>query len=228
MIIKSMLVVAAHPDDEVLGCGATISRFVSEGIECHCAILSEGIASRYDEGAGVPQKELDQLAANTEKAANIVGYSSMHRFKFPDNQFDTVPLLDITKTVESLMAEFNPDTVMTHHAGDLNRDHQLVHRAVLTATRPVSDCKVNNILAFEIPSSSEWAFSQFSNFRPNYFVDVENSLENKISAMAAYEGESRVFPHPRSEKSLRALAVSRGASVGMRAAEAFEVVRLLT
>ncbi|MCB1878789.1 MAG: PIG-L family deacetylase [Gammaproteobacteria bacterium] len=226
MNIRSLLVVAAHPDDEILGCGGTVSRLSNDGVICNCVILSKGIASRYNKEDDIPEGKLEELSAHTLKATKIVGYTSIRGLAFPDNRFDSVPLLEIVKAIEALVDELKPDTILTHHKGDLNRDHELTHRAVLIATRPIEGTSVKNLLTFEIPSSTEWSFSQFNEFQPNYFCDIRDHVEKKIEAMAVYEGESRAFPHPRSGENLRALAQLRGASVGMRAAEAFEIIRI--
>ncbi len=225
--VKRVLVVVAHPDDEVLGCGGTVARLVREGVTCYCAILSEGIMARYQDDEQPPKDKLSELASNSRSAADILGFKQLFQYNYPDNQFDTVPLLEIVKTIEGLIREIQPDTVLTHRWGDLNRDHELVFRAVLTATRPVVGCDVRNLCAFEVPSATEWAFTQFGFFSPTLFIDIRETLEVKLKAMAAYEGESRLFPHPRSSAGLEALARSRGVAVGAEAAEAFEVIRML-
>ena len=225
--IKSLLVIAAHPDDEVLGCGATISRFSQEGVECNCIIMSQGITSRFNADCRESVQEIEKLSNSTKLATDIVNYSGVHQFQFPDNKFDTVALLDLVKSIENVIQQISPDTIFTHHAGDLNKDHQLVHQAVLIASRSTSSSPVKNLLAFEIPSSTEWAQSQFKIFSPNYYINVEHTLNKKLDAMAAYEGESREFPHPRSREALKALALTRGAASGLKAAEAFEVIRII-
>ena len=144
----------------------------------------------------------------------------------PDNRLDTVPLLDVVKIVESLVERLQPEVIYTHHAGDLNVDHGVIHRAVLTATRPVTGQPVREIYAFEVASSTEWAFQRIEPaFRPNVFVDITRTIEAKIAAMECYETEARKFPHPRSPEALRALATRWGSVVGCAAAEAFELVR---
>ena len=145
----------------------------------------------------------------------------------PDNRFDTVPLLEIVKIVEELVVSIRPERIYTHHQGDLNVDHSVTHRAVLTATRPLPGALVKEILAFEVPSSTDWAFDRLTPFRPNYFVDVTSTLETKIEAMETYRSEKREFPHPRSPEALEANARRWGSVAGHAAAEAFEVVRLI-
>ncbi len=223
---ESVLVVAAHPDDEVLGCGGTIARLVREGWNVHIAILGEGITSRYDSPENADKDLLKQLHARSQTAGDILGVKGISLYNLPDNRFDTVPLLDIVKIVEKAVDSIKPRIIYTHCGGDLNIDHTLVHRAVLTATRPISTCPVKDIYAFEVPSSTEWAFSQLEpEFCPNVFVDITDTLDQKIRAMQCYESESRLFPHPRSPEALRAIAQSRGAMIGKEYAEAFSLIR---
>jgi LmbE family N-acetylglucosaminyl deacetylase len=155
-----------------------------------------------------------------------LGVKNIVLHKLPDNRLDTVPLLDIVKIVEGLVEGIKPEIIYTHHGGDLNIDHGVIHRAVLTATRPLAGQPVQEIYAFEVPSSTEWAFQRLEPaFRPNVFVDVSWTLEAKIAAMQCYETEVRQFPHPRSPEALRALAMRWGSLAGCAAAEAFELVR---
>lgn len=221
----SVLVVAAHPDDEVLGCGGTIARLAQEGKDVTIAILGEGITSRYQDRSKADQELVEALQKRSQQVADLLGAKNLFTYDLPDNRFDTVPLLDVIKIVEDLVERVQPEVIYTHHSGDLNIDHVIVHRAVLTATRPQAGQPVKAIYAFEVPSSTEWAFDQFSPFQPNVFADISLTLETKVKAMALYESEARPFPHPRSPKALRALARWRGSAVGLEAAEGFEMVR---
>ena len=221
-----VLVVAAHPDDEVLGCGATLARLGREGHAVHIAIMGEGITSRHAQRGQADAGQLALLHRNARAAADKVGAKEVTLYKLPDNRLDTVALLDIVKLVEELVDKLKPEVIYTHHPGDLNVDHGIVHRAVLTATRPIVGQPVREIYAFEVPSSTEWAFQRFQpSFRPNVFVDVTGTLETKIAAMGCYDSEARKFPHPRSPEALRAIATRWGSVVGCQAAEAFELVR---
>jgi LmbE family N-acetylglucosaminyl deacetylase len=223
---SSVLVVAAHPDDEILGCGGTMTRLAREGHEVRIAILAEGMSSRYAHREDADQQKLQHLHARAQEAADKVGAKELVLCKLPDNRLDTVPLLDVVKTVEDLVARFRPEIIYTHHPGDLNVDHGVVHRAVLTATRPMTGQCVRDIYAFEVPSSTEWAFQRLEpSFRPNVFVDIADSLETKIAALSCYDTETRKFPHPRSPEALRAIATRWGSVVGLQAAEAFELIR---
>ncbi len=222
----NVLVISAHPDDEVLGCGGTIARLATEGNVVYLAILGEGITSRSYKSEQSQRADVEALRVSSHRVATLLGAKDLFMFGLPDNRFDTVPLLEIVKTIEGLIERLKPELVLTHHASDLNIDHQLVNRAVLTATRPTEGCSVKELLAFEVLSSSEWAFDQFHlSFMPNVFVDITSGLEKKIAAMQLYQGESRAFPHPRSPEGIRALAQWRGISAGLRAAEAFQLIR---
>lgn len=224
---ERVLVVAAHPDDEVLGCAGTMARLAKEGHEVYVAILGEGITSRYKTRAEVDQSLIHALHAKSREVAELLGVKELFSYNLPDNRFDTLPLLEIVKIVEELICRLKPDVVYTHHGSDLNIDHGLTHRAVITATRPIPGCPVKEVYAFEVPSSTEWSFHRTGPaFKPNVFVDVTTTLESKIRAMGIYDGEMRAFPHPRSAESLRAIARRWGSTVGVGAAEAMELVRM--
>ena len=222
----SVLVIAAHPDDEVLGCGGTIARLAGEGETVHIAILGEGITSRHARREDADLSAIDDLHADSRQAADVLGAASVQNFQFPDNRFDTVPLLEIVHQLESLITRHRPRTVFTQHGGDLNVDHQVTFRATLTATRPLKACPVHRVYSYEVASSSEWAFGEFMPvFSPHVWFDIGATLDRKIEAMQAYRSESRTFPHPRSPEALRAAAVCRGSQAGLPAAEAFALVR---
>lgn len=225
---ESILVVAAHPDDEVLGCGGTMARLANEGHEVRIAILAEGMTSRYQQREQANQKQLQHLHNNAQQAAEKVHAKELVLCKLPDNRLDTIPLLEVVKLVEDLIEKFRPAVIYTHHPGDLNVDHGVVHRAVLTATRPIPGQRVREIYAFEVPSSTEWAFQRLEpSFRPSVFVDISATLETKVSALACYDTETRKFPHPRSPEAVRAIAMRWGTVAGFQAAEAFELIRSL-
>jgi len=221
-----ILVVAAHPDDEVLGCGGSIVRMAQEGHNISVAILGEGISSRYKHREEAKSEIIQELYSRSHRVAEMLGVQNLSLHGLPDNRFDTVPLLDVVKIIEELLSRISPEVIYTHHGGDLNIDHTIVHRAVLTASRPSPHHTVREIYAFEIPSSTEWSFHSFEPvFRPNVFVDITNTLDTKVQALAEYESEIRSFPHPRSSEALRALAARWGTVAGCEAAEAFALVR---
>ncbi len=223
--MKNILVVAAHPDDELLGEGATIRRLVNEGVVARALILAEGITSRSDSREEANKAELTALHEDARRATKEAGYSSIDFCDFPDNRMDEENLLNIIKAVSRFVEEFRPDTIFTHHHGDLNIDHRLTCEAVLTACRPIGGYFVKRILAFETPSSTEWNYVQTEPFKPNVFFDVSDTIEAKLRGMACYRSESTTWPHPRSPEALRALAQYRGSNVGVNMAEAFELLR---
>lgn len=218
---KNILIVAAHPDDEVLGCGGVAARHAKQGDSVEVLIVSEGATSRGDGGGAVAA-----LADAARKAAIVLGTRPPRFGGLPDNRLDTIALLDVVKIVEATGEEIRPDVVYTHHAGDLNIDHQIVARAVATAFRPISNATVKAIYSFETLSSSEWALpSAGTHFQPCRFEDISDVLDLKVAALECYASEMRDFPHPRSMDAVTALARTRGATAGLAAAEAFCVLR---
>jgi LmbE family N-acetylglucosaminyl deacetylase len=219
------LVLAAHPDDEVLGCGGTIAKLAQAGHDVHVAILGEGLTSRKPGRDETDANEIEALARTTEEVGTLLGAKAVHRFALPDNRFDQLPLLDIVKLIERLIDQTRPTQIFTQHGGDLNIDHAITFRSTMTATRPMAGRPVRAVYAYEVASSSEWAFQKFKPvFEPNCFVDVSDTIDLKIQAMEHYETESRAFPHPRSPKALKAIAQKWGSTVGLHAAEAFQQV----
>lgn len=223
--MEKILVVAAHPDDEILGLGGTVRLLANAGKEIHAVILAEGITSRANVREEADLREVAELRANAQKAAKVVGYQSISFHDFPDNRMDKVDLLDIIKVVSKYVDRYRPDTIFTHHHGDLNIDHRRICEAVLTACRPVEDYTVNRIYAFETPSSTEWNYIYNEPFAPNVYFDVTDTLEDKVKGMSYYKSESKASPHPRSSEALRALGKLRGSNVGYKMAEAFMLLR---
>jgi len=222
----NVLVISAHPDDEVLGCGGTIARLAREGERVYLAVLGEGITSRYEDRKEADPSLVDGIRHRCKEAAKTLGAEDLFLFGLSDNRFDTIPLLDIVKKIEKLIGNLSPTIIYTHHEGDLNIDHSITYRAVLTATRPIQGNGVRDIYTFEVPSSTDWAFHQSGqSFQPNVFMDITETLETKIQALSVYETEMRAFPHPRSPKAIQANARRWGSGVGCEAAEAFELIR---
>jgi LmbE family N-acetylglucosaminyl deacetylase len=226
---KKILVVVAHPDDELLGLGGTLNKLITEqGCKVRAVILGEGITSRSDQRDKEKwNKELEVHRSNIYKAAKIIGFESTGIYDLPDNRFDTVALLDIVKIIEKEKGEYKPEIIFTHHGGDTNIDHRKTFEAVITATRPMEGEVVKTIITFETPSSTEWqAFNYPNYFQPNFFFSISaKNLQSKINAMESYEFEKRKYPHPRSPEGLKILAQRWGVAVGTEYAEAFMMIR---
>ncbi|RKY38560.1 MAG: PIG-L family deacetylase [Candidatus Omnitrophota bacterium] len=223
---KTILVIAAHPDDEVLGCGGTIARLIKEGFEVYTLILGEGITSRDDmRDRKRREEEITELKGEAKEANKILGVKEVFFYDFPDNRFDTVPFLDIVKVVEKVKNSINPEIIFTHYEMDLNVDHQITYRAVITATRPLKEESVKEIYSFEIPSSTEWRYPL--NFSPDVFFDISTTIDIKIKALEKYKTELKKYPHPRSLEGVKLIAKNWGIKVGLEYAEAFKVVRIL-
>lgn len=222
--MTNVLIVGAHPDDEVLGCGGTMARFAARGDDVHVLLLADGETSRASGG----QEEIEARGAAALRAGEILGCRSVTLHTLPDNRLDTVALLDIVQLIEKRMDEVRPEVVFAHHGGDVNVDHRMVHEAVLAACRPIVGSSVRQLYFYEVASSTEWRVPHSAQpFLPNAFFDIEPYLEAKREALLAYEHEMRPFPHPRSLEAVEALARWRGATAGVAAAEAFVVGRLI-
>ncbi len=222
-------VIAAHPDDEVLGCGASLARFAREGYRVHVLLLADGESSRSCvSGEAQPGSRISGRKEAAMRASEILGCTSVELLDLPDNRLDSLDRLDVVKLVESFVERHEPFRVLTHHAGDVNIDHRVVHDAVIASCRSQPGFCVRELLFFEVPSSTEWRPPcSMPAFEPNYFVDVSDTIERKLRAMEAYRDEMREAPHPRSRSALNALAQWRGAIVGVSAAEAFMLGRML-
>lgn len=221
--MESVLIIAAHPDDEVLGCGGTIAKLAQKGFNVNVLFLADGESSRTDiENVGAL---ILKRKKNAEAALKVLGCNSLSFLDLPDNRLDSLNLLDVTKKVENYIDTIKPFKIITHDAHDLNIDHQITHKAVATACRPQPGNCVRELLFFEVLSSTDWAFSNF--FEPNLFEDISKTLELKIEALSCYHDELREFPHPRSIEAIKSLASYRGAMSGFVAAEAFKIGRKL-
>jgi LmbE family N-acetylglucosaminyl deacetylase len=218
---KTVLVVAAHTDDEALGCGGTIARHVAEGDSVYAVFLADGVTSRPD----ATSEELEQRNSAAVNAHEILGIKKAYMLGFPDNRMDSIPLLDIVQKLEGVLDEVKPQVIYTHHCGDLNVDHRITHQAVLTACRPVPGASVKEIYAFEILSATEWNSPGLNPFIPNVFIDISAHLDIKMKALAAYELEMRDEPHARSLVNTKRLAGLRGNCVGVAAAEGLSLIR---
>jgi LmbE family N-acetylglucosaminyl deacetylase len=223
--MKRVLVIAAHPDDEVLGCGATISKYSRQGVQFMVLFISEGSSCRFADPACVDS--VAAIAARSQQAINALVVLDVKKYHFNDlpcGRLDQVPIIEINKTIEKAIRMFDPDTVLTHSALDANNDHRIVCRATIMATRPSAQNRVARLLSYEVLSSSEWAFGKA--FAPNSFEQIEEQdLTLKWQALSAYETEVKAYPFPRSEQGVRAQAMSRGMQSGVPLAEAFYLIR---
>ncbi|GFM35152.1 PIG-L deacetylase family protein [Desulfovibrio subterraneus] len=226
--MKRALVVAAHPDDEVLGCGGTIAKLAMNGFSVDVIIMAEGETSRSSFEQSSAEESLAALRKAATEAGALLGAASVVLLGLPDNRMDSMDLLDVVKRLEATVGDTCYNAVYTHHSGDVNIDHQIVNRAVVTVFRPMPGKHNPSIYAFEVPSSTEWQPpSQSFPFLPTVFVDVSAVLERKIAALKVYESEMRPWPHARSLAAVEALAKWRGATVGVDAAEAFVACRII-
>ena len=221
---KKILVIAAHPDDEILGCGGTVARMVKEGCKAYTLILGEGATARDEQRDIEKRKEgIESLKKQAHKAGEIIGVEKTFFYDFPDNRFDSVELLDIVKVVEKIKDEIKPTLVFTHYEKDLNIDHCITFRAVMTATRPTTHEAVKEIYSFEVLSSTEWNYPL--SFSPDTFFDITETINEKVKAMEQYTSELREFPYPRSAQGIELNAKTWGMKTGLRYAEAFKCVR---
>ena len=226
---KKITVIAAHPDDEVLGCGATLALRKMQGWETHLLIMTKGIGGRSKAGEEIERLRIHQEKLQTEvaKVADVLGFSSIHNFDFPDNRMDTVGRMDVALAIKEQLAKVRPDVIFTHHPGDYNWDHTITFDAVLMAARhSPGEYGPEHLYAFEVPSSTERGNpNSGSTFRPTTYVDVRKTIDKKKLALSYYATEARAYPHPRSAEALEYLARKRGYEVGLEYAEAFELIR---
>jgi LmbE family N-acetylglucosaminyl deacetylase len=226
---KKIMIVVAHPDDELLGLGATLNKLIEEyDVKTHVVILGEGITSRSEErDVKIWEKQLAIHRNNIKNAQKYIGYHSTSIYDFPDNRFDSIALLDIIKVIEKEKVSFQPEVIFTHHGGDVNIDHQRTFESVITACRPMQEEKTKTIITFETPSGTEWRSpTDPRHFLPNLFISVSQAnIEAKIKGMESYEFERREYPHPRSPEALKIQAQRWGVMVGTNYAEAFCLVR---
>ena len=225
---KKILVVAAHPDDEVLGCGGSIAKWTNAGHQVFVIFMSEGITSRNKKNNSETEHQLIKLKSISQKSGELLGVRSIEFIGYPDNRMDSIDLLDIVRNVEHHIEKIKPEILVTHHSKDLNIDHRKVHEAVITACRPFPNQIVNTILTFEVPSSTDWQIMDHENvFCPNWYEDITKTINVKKEALKLYDSEMRKWPHSRSIRAVEYLNRWRGSTIGFEAAEAFHMVRTI-
>jgi LmbE family N-acetylglucosaminyl deacetylase len=219
---KNVLVVAAHSDDEALGCAGTIAKHIASNDNVFLLFMTDGVGSRH-----VTRDNVIDRQEKATRVAKILSISSMENLNFPDNKMDSVPLLDITQSIEKKISEVKPDIIYTHHIGDLNIDHQITHKAVMTACRPQPGFSVKEIYAFEVLSSTEWQTPGYCSFSPNVYIDITNYIDLKEAVLEVYDEEMREYPHSRSIENVLRVNTVRGNAVGVEYAEAFMLLRMI-
>ena len=226
---KNLLVIAAHPDDEVLGCGATVRRLVNAGWVAHVVLMTGGVTGRFASGEDASEIAVSRAALMIERdrAAEVLGFSSVIQFSFPDNRMDTVSRMDLSHSIRGVVEDIRPDLVFTHHPGDYNWDHTLTFEAALMACRRnPGDFAPSEIRSFEVLSSSERGWRHGDRmFCPTHYVDAKRTIDAKKRALRCYKSEYNPYPHPRSIEAMEYLARQRGNEIGLEYVEAFQLIR---
>ncbi len=228
MITNKILIICAHPDDDILGCGGVISRYLSQGKSIRIIFIAEGSSCRFEANQldeKIVYNTIERRNSFGMKALNSLGINNYKFYNLPCGRLDTISVIEINKIIESEIKNFSPDTIFTHSEHDTNNDHRIIFNSTLMATRPTSKYKVNNLLTYEIPSSSEWRYVE--SFQPNYFEELEEAdVVKKWDALSFYESEIQEFPFPRSRDGIFTLAKYRGMQSGFNFAEAFKIIRI--
>lgn len=223
--MKKIIVIAAHPDDELLGTAGTLMCLISKGYKVKIIFLCDGISSRYTNQKNV-KTLIDQRKKQAIKVSALCKFDEPVFANFPDNRLDTIPLLEVVKFIEKEIKKFKPSILITHNENDLNIDHKLTFKSVITATRPSTKTFVKSIYCFETPSSTENNFSGIkTSFNPNIYFDITKVMNKKLKILKIYKDELRKYPHPRSLESVKVLARYRGTQIGTQYAEAFYLIR---
>ena len=222
----NILAVVAHPDDEILGCGATFRAMADAGHRVVTCVLSADADARHE------RPELAKLHQIASDCALMVGITDSRRHAFKNIQLNAVPHLELVRAIEQSIVEFQPEWVFTHHPGDLNVDHRMCWEATMSAimlpqrmSRDLPVTLIKKLFLFEVPSSTDWAPAPFAAFQPNAYFDITRTIEHKMAALRAFDGALKPHPHSRSEQNVRALASVRGGAVGVAHAEAFFLAR---
>lgn len=222
MTNRIVLVIAAHSDDEAIGCSGTIAKHIKAGDKVHFLFMTDGVGARERD----KQNSKERYSA-MENVAYLLKVESVECFNFPDNAMDSIPLISVVKKIENKIKDLQPEVIYTHHIGDLNIDHQLTHKAVMTACRPQPQFSVKEIYSFEVVSSTEWQTPGVLSFMPNVYEDISDYIGVKAEALRLYSNEMRQEPHARSIENILSKSKVRGSEVGLEYAEAFVLNRLI-
>lgn len=215
-----VLIIAPHPDDEVLGCGGTIAKHASAGDEVYLCVVTKAYSPEW------PESEVEERKKEVLRVSEILGIKKTYFLDLPTVKLDTLPQKELNEAISQVVNEVRPEIVYVPHRGDVNRDHQLVFDSTMVATRPAHHPFIKKVLAYESLSETEWAAPFAENaFIPNVFVNISRTLETKLKAMSEYKLELKQFPHPRSLEAISALAKIRGTQANLNAAEAFVLIR---
>ena len=222
----NILLIIAHPDDEVLGCGGTLRKLADEGHDIYTCVLCAPADARHERP---DMQTFQQVVQQAEKA---IGIKDSLKYEFKNIQFNTVPHLDMVKAIEAAIVKFKPEWVFTHHPSDVNIDHRVCFEASMAAIRlpqryskDIPPTLIKKIFLFEVLSSTDWAPSIGLAFQPNCFFDIKTTFDIKMQVLDYYGNALKPFPHSRSRENIKALATLRGAEVGIAMAEAFCVIR---
>ena len=223
---QRILIVAAHPDDESFGCGGIILKSKDLGSKIYVLTLGEGVSSRFD----VSDIDKNQFKKATKKrqeeAYKCLKFLKIDYYKFENRlctRFDELPILNIVKSIESIIDDFKPSLIFTHNPSEVNLDHRITYQATEIATRPYNKSFIEQIYSYEIPCSGNWVFNK--SFNPNTYVEISKYIQKKIQACKIYKNEMRKYPHPRSLEGIKTIAKFRGLQSGLKLAESFKLER---
>lgn len=217
---ETVLIIAPHPDDEVLGVGGCVLRHLARGDAVHVVICTRGEDSRF----GAEQVERVQAEART--VHQFLGVTRSHFLDLPAARLDDVPGIEINDALHDVFTAVNPTTVYVPHGGDVHRDHQIVFQAAMVCCRPIDSAAPRRVLAYETVSETDWYAPPITPpFVPNVFVNITDWIDRKLEACALYKSQIQPAPHQRSIEALRALSITRGHAMGFRHAEAFALLR---
>ncbi|MHC1775880.1 MAG: PIG-L deacetylase family protein [Lentimicrobium sp.] len=219
---KNILIVAPHPDDEVLGCGGVMAKFAGTGLKVYVLVVTRGTPKLYS------AEKIDNIRREARNAHAILGVAETVFLDFPAPELDIISLAEISREIAEVIRKYNITDLYIPHRGDIHGDHRVVFNACLVAARPVGDCSVKSIFAYETLSETEWAppFGDDA-FIPARFVDVSTTFDKKLEAMKCFKSQLKQFPNPRSIETLTALSRFRGSTVGFTNVEAFMVIRII-